>query len=1094
MDVLKYLDVLIGLSLVMVLVSPMVTAVTQVYMWLRNRRTMYLQQMLQRLLVQIDSPRGVIFEVTKGAGPAQVELITERRTVLGQTDGTGRAWVETGVPPDEVVAGTVKVTAHVAGSPAAGHALTARFVPHRSIAHTTATTGPSQAGKASVKHTYSDAPGLASRKAKLTVIDPAGAATPTKTVRWSLNGSATRTATPVNGVFDIDLPAVTASPFEYAFEFEPLDASNGPLEDVTIKVEFVRFDGADHRVVAGPGDTPGSFVVNVPRDMDAILAGRLARAVVKHPLLARGPAAVPNRFPKIPPFKNRDAEVVEREELIRVLLELAAAEGEGSERIDAADRTRLRTVLALHGIPNPAVTLSNVRSIAQQLEKTEPNTAANIRHTQAIVSGAQSDLVGKINHWFDTASARATQQYAAEARAVTIVAALAVALAIQLDTLGVLRRLSTDPVLRAALVEEARAEQERIDKLKASGGTSTSGTTQTGTANPNPQGGAGTADTAKGATGGAKPAAGASGTQSGSAAGAGGQSGTGAASGGSSSGTSTGATQQDDLALSTAKREEIERNLATLRGPDFSIVPDHFVWQRLRRGRIEQNPMWTGPYPANLFLVAGGATHTIPMRWRRDALADIKASIDASGAPVRTSIERNGPDVVIRSDEPLELHAISTRPDVDAPRIEVARAELDVDAIPLSEATPRPILNLIVDGTAHPLGIAWRKNDVVAGLGDAIFKTGAPVVVTCSTPRRKAIPCKMLGANVPAIDQPRFVEFTASTPGVRDIQLVRGGQPPANVLRQTSRATAYDLAAPLHGLARAVLDSNHGDAQWAKGFDFTAERPMHLMVDAKAHAVTFKAEPAEIFAKLAAAIRAAKAGVSVACVPVDPTKAEGCGPGARLLELTATDPTTREIRLLWNPQDPYSNVLNDTILVAQGWRLPRARLEDAKAGVVMMTAGRRPNYSAIGIPPAAAGQAVRYYTERIAERFAKHEQFKLRAIEASGDDLVITAKRLGPLELRHAAAQPGSNVLNSHQEHALPLVELLARHDGYGGASNDPAVLGVLLSWILLSLGAPFWYDALKNLLKLRPSAAAVEERHRTDRSKDTPPAASRTR
>ncbi len=30
---------------------------------------------------------------------------------------------------------------------------------------------------------------------------------------------------------------------------------------------------------------------------------------------------------------------------------------------------------------------------------------------------------------------------------------------------------------------------------------------------------------------------------------------------------------------------------------------------------------------------------------------------------------------------------------------------------------------------------------------------------------------------------------------------------------------------------------------------------------------------------------------------------------------------------------------------------------------------------------------------------------------------------------------------------------------------------GLTLSWVLISLGTPFWYDRLKDLLHLRPSA-----------------------
>ncbi len=46
--------------------------------------------------------------------------------------------------------------------------------------------------------------------------------------------------------------------------------------------------------------------------------------------------------------------------------------------------------------------------------------------------------------------------------------------------------------------------------------------------------------------------------------------------------------------------------------------------------------------------------------------------------------------------------------------------------------------------------------------------------------------------------------------------------------------------------------------------------------------------------------------------------------------------------------------------------------------------------------------------------------------------------------------------------------------------------LGLLVTWMLLSLGAPFWYDLLKDTLKLRSTLASKEEAARNDRQKDT--------
>ncbi len=49
-------------------------------------------------------------------------------------------------------------------------------------------------------------------------------------------------------------------------------------------------------------------------------------------------------------------------------------------------------------------------------------------------------------------------------------------------------------------------------------------------------------------------------------------------------------------------------------------------------------------------------------------------------------------------------------------------------------------------------------------------------------------------------------------------------------------------------------------------------------------------------------------------------------------------------------------------------------------------------------------------------------------------------------------------------------------------------VPGVLLSWVLLTLGAPFWFDALKNLLKLRSLLAKKDDAEREQRDTAQPP------
>jgi hypothetical protein len=58
--------------------------------------------------------------------------------------------------------------------------------------------------------------------------------------------------------------------------------------------------------------------------------------------------------------------------------------------------------------------------------------------------------------------------------------------------------------------------------------------------------------------------------------------------------------------------------------------------------------------------------------------------------------------------------------------------------------------------------------------------------------------------------------------------------------------------------------------------------------------------------------------------------------------------------------------------------------------------------------------------------------------------------------------------------------------DYWRKASSDQnafRVIGILISIALMNLGAPFWFDALKNLLGLRPALASKETGERTERA-----------
>jgi hypothetical protein len=179
------------------------------------------------------------------------------------------------------------------------------------------------------------------------------------------------------------------------------------------------------------------------------IAGRIADAVLTHPLISAS--------------GRRLGTVVHREELTRLLLYLV----DDSATLEQAAKTELKQVLARNGITDPAATLKKIRDVSMQLEAADPSLAVNVRQTLAILQEARSDFVAKINNTFDQAIDRVSSRFTASTRAITFVAAILVAAALQVDTISLVNRLSADDKLREAFVARAASVQSAAAGIPA---------------------------------------------------------------------------------------------------------------------------------------------------------------------------------------------------------------------------------------------------------------------------------------------------------------------------------------------------------------------------------------------------------------------------------------------------------------------------------------------------------------------------------------------------------------------------------------------------------------------------------------------------
>lgn len=124
-----------------------------------------------------------------------------------------------------------------------------------------------------------------------------------------------------------------------------------------------------------------------------------------------------------------------------------------SSQIDLFDS--LKSVLRDNGIDDPATTLKNVRMLALEFEKSNPELADNVREANALLQAASSDFLAKIFLNFDHSIDRVSVRFTATTRVVSVISAALVAIALQLDTVYLINRLAMDEQMRTAFVEAA---------------------------------------------------------------------------------------------------------------------------------------------------------------------------------------------------------------------------------------------------------------------------------------------------------------------------------------------------------------------------------------------------------------------------------------------------------------------------------------------------------------------------------------------------------------------------------------------------------------------------------------------------------------
>ena len=153
---------------------------------------------------------------------------------------------------------------------------------------------------------------------------------------------------------------------------------------------------------------------------------QIAGAVLRHPLVARA--------------EGKLGTVIQREELTRILLELAAGQEPGGKALDEYARQTLKRMLESNGIADPGEVLENIHLLGLKLEALRPELPAPMRQAVAVVTEAPSQFAGRIHACFDETMDRISHRFARHTSVVTAVIAIAIAAGLQLDSFELLRQ------------------------------------------------------------------------------------------------------------------------------------------------------------------------------------------------------------------------------------------------------------------------------------------------------------------------------------------------------------------------------------------------------------------------------------------------------------------------------------------------------------------------------------------------------------------------------------------------------------------------------------------------------------------------------
>ncbi|MBW8877053.1 MAG: hypothetical protein JF614_18970 [Acidobacteria bacterium] len=191
-------------------------------------------------------------------------------------------------------------------------------------------------------------------------------------------------------------------------------------------------------------------------------AGALAARILKHPALSTGRLATAIRSSEL---------VLVLGQIARQELAPASAGAGNAAKASSTSRLSVGTLAALKDLfedkvdpASPALD-AKAQELIGRLTAKFPDQVQELRTAVVNTFGKTSEIVVRVDAWFETVMDRTSDRFKTWSRYVTVAFALIFGLILQIDSLALYKRLSTDDALRGRLLSMADAVSDQAKSL-----------------------------------------------------------------------------------------------------------------------------------------------------------------------------------------------------------------------------------------------------------------------------------------------------------------------------------------------------------------------------------------------------------------------------------------------------------------------------------------------------------------------------------------------------------------------------------------------------------------------------------------------------